>query len=81
MISFKDAQVPKDVILFAIFFDVRYTVSHRDLEETMAERGVTVDHAQSTGGLRDTHPWLPTAHAAARLKPTDPGGRTKPTSK
>jgi putative transposase len=45
MISFKDAQIPKHVILFAVFFYVRYTVSYRDLEETMAERGVTVDHA------------------------------------
>jgi putative transposase len=45
MISFKDAQIPKDLILFAVFFYVRYTVSYRDLEETMAERGVTVDHA------------------------------------
>ncbi len=45
MISFKGAQFPKDVILFAMFFYVRYTVSYRDLEEIMAERGVNVDHA------------------------------------
>ncbi len=45
MISFKGAQYPKDVILFAVFFYVRYGVSYRDLEEIMAERGVSVDHA------------------------------------
>ena len=45
MISFKGAQFPKDVILFAVFFYVRYTVSYRDLEEISAERGVQVDHA------------------------------------
>jgi putative transposase len=45
MISFNGAQFPKDVILFAVFFYVRYTVSYRDLEKIMAERGVTVDHA------------------------------------
>lgn len=45
MISFKDAQFPQDVILFAGFFYVRYTVSYWDLEEIMAERGVIVDHA------------------------------------
>lgn len=45
MISFKGAQFPKEVILFVVFFYVRYTVSYRDLEEIMAERGVTVDHA------------------------------------
>ncbi|WP_298855726.1 IS6 family transposase [uncultured Ruegeria sp.] len=44
MISFKGAQYPKDVILFAVFFYVGYGVSYRDLEEIMAERGVSVDH-------------------------------------
>ncbi len=45
MISFKGAHFPKDVILFAVFFYVRYTVSYRGLEEIMAERGVRVDYA------------------------------------
>ena len=45
MISFKGAQFPKEVILFAVFFYVRYTVSYRDLEEILAERSVRVDHA------------------------------------
>ncbi|MCY1126485.1 IS6 family transposase [Frigidibacter sp. RF13] len=45
MISFKGARFPKDVILFAVFFYVRYTVSYRDLEEILAERGARVDHA------------------------------------
>ncbi len=44
MISFKGAQYPKDVILFAVFFYVRYGVSYRDLEEIMSERGIAVDH-------------------------------------
>jgi hypothetical protein len=35
----------KDVILYAVFFYVRYGVSYRDLEEIMEERGVNVDHA------------------------------------
>ncbi|TCT28182.1 hypothetical protein EDC90_106510 [Martelella mediterranea] len=45
MISFKGSHCPKDVILYAVFFYVRYAVSYRDLEEIMAERGVNVDHA------------------------------------
>ena len=45
MISFKGAHYPKDVILYAVYFYVRYAVSYRDLEEIMAERGVKVDHA------------------------------------
>jgi len=44
-ISFKGAHFPKDVILHAVFFYLRFGVSYRDLEEIMAERGVRVDHA------------------------------------
>ena len=44
-ISFKGAQYPRSVILFAVFFYLRYPVSYRDLEEIMAERGVKVAHA------------------------------------
>ncbi len=44
-IDFKGSHHPKDVILYAIFFYVRYAVSYRDPEEIMAERGVNVDHA------------------------------------
>ncbi len=45
MIRFKGSQFPKDVVLIAVFFYVRYGVSYRDLEEIMEERGVDVDHA------------------------------------
>ena len=38
MIDFKGSQYPKDVILYAVFFYVRYAVSYRDLEEIMEER-------------------------------------------
>ena len=44
-IDFKGNHFPKNVILYAVFFYVRYGVSYRDLEEIMAERGVEVDHA------------------------------------
>jgi len=45
LISFKGAQYPKSVILFAVYFYVRFPVSYRDLEEIMAERGADLDHA------------------------------------
>jgi len=45
MINFKGAHYPRDVILCTVFFYLRYPVSYCDLEETMAERGVTLDHA------------------------------------
>lgn len=55
-ISFKGAHFPKDVILFAVFFYLRYGVSYRDLEEIMAERGITIDHA-ALNRLAVTHKW------------------------
>ncbi|NVO56648.1 IS6 family transposase [Rhodobacteraceae bacterium B1Z28] len=45
MISFKGCHFPKQAILHAVDFYLRYSVSLRDLEEILAERGVTVDHA------------------------------------
>ena len=45
MIDFKGTHYPNEVILYSVFFYVRYGVSYRDLEEIMAERGVSVDHA------------------------------------
>lgn len=39
MVDFKGAQFPKSVILYAVFFYVRYPVSYRDLQEILAERG------------------------------------------
>ena len=45
MISFIGTHYPKSVILYAVYFYVRFAVSYRDLEEIMAERGVDVDHA------------------------------------
>jgi hypothetical protein len=48
-IDFKGMHYPESVILHAVFFYVRYAVSYRDLEEILAERGVTVDHATLNG--------------------------------
>jgi hypothetical protein len=48
MISFKGTHFAKDVILYAVFFYVRYGVSYRDLEEIMEERGVNVDPAANS---------------------------------
>lgn len=44
-IDFQGAHFPKSVVLYAVFFYVRDSVSYRDLEEVMAERGADVDYA------------------------------------
>lgn len=70
MISFKGRQFPKDVILFAVFFYVRSKVSYRDLEEILAERGVTLDHATLNRWVTKYSPLI--AEKARRKKaPTD----------
>jgi putative transposase len=58
LISFKGAYFPKDVILYAVFFYVRYGVSYRDLEEIMEERGVSVDHATLNRWVIDYSPLI-----------------------
>jgi putative transposase len=45
MIDLKGLHFPKHIILFAVFFYVKYGVSYRDLEDVVQERGVNVDHA------------------------------------
>ena len=45
MISFSGRHFPKDVILMAVRWYVAYSLSYRNIEELMAERGMNVDHA------------------------------------
>lgn len=42
---FKGCHYPKTVILICVRWYLRYKLSYRGLEEMMAERGVSVDHA------------------------------------
>tara|TARA_R110002096_G_scaffold178411_1_gene355347 strand:- start:299 stop:970 length:672 start_codon:yes stop_codon:yes gene_type:complete len=42
---FKHHCFPKSVILQAVYFKLRFTLSYRDVEELMEIRGVKVDHA------------------------------------
>ena len=45
MISFSGRHFPKDVIMQGVRWYVAYSLSYRDIEELMKERGVCVDHA------------------------------------
>jgi putative transposase len=68
-IDFKGNHFPKSVILYAVFFYVRYGVSYRDLEEIMAERGVEIDHATLNRWVVKFSPLIAES-AQARKKPT-----------
>jgi putative transposase len=69
VIDFKRAHCPKAMIVHAVFFYVRYAVSYRDLGQILAERGVSVDHA-------NLHRWgvkyspLIATKAQAKKRPT-----------
>ena len=68
-IDFKGAHYPKDVILHAVFFYVRYAVSYRDLEEILAERGVNIDHATLNRWVVKYSPLI-AVKAQAKKRPT-----------
>jgi putative transposase len=67
--DFKGSHYPKSVILYAVFFYMRYGVSYRDLEELMEERGVDVDHATLNRWVVKFSPMI-AANAQARKRPT-----------
>lgn len=74
MINFKGSHYPKDVILYAVFFYVRYAVSYRDLEEIMADRGVKVDHATLNRWVVKYSPMI-ASEAQKRKSPTNSSWR------
>lgn len=41
----KGHSYPKPIILQAVYFKLRFSLSYRDVEEIMKIRGVAVDHA------------------------------------
>lgn len=55
--------------MYAVFFYVRYAVSYQDLEEILAERGITVDHATLNRWVVKFAPRI-AAQAQARKRPT-----------
>ena len=42
---FHGGHFPKSIVLQAVFWYLRYSLSYRDIEELMKERGVALDHA------------------------------------
>jgi putative transposase len=69
MVDFKGVHFPKEAILYAVFFYLRYPGSYLDLEEIMEERGVDVDHGTLNRWVVKFAP-LMAARAQSRKKPT-----------
>ena len=69
MVDFKGTHFPKNVILYAVFFYVRCSVSYRDLQEIMAERDVEIDNATLNQWVVKYSPQIAT-QALRRKRPT-----------
>ena len=79
--DFSGRHYPKDLILQAVRWYLRYNLSYRDMEEILEERGVEIDHTLPTAGCKNTLPsWRPNTVSVARFAVL-PGGWMRPTSR
>jgi uroporphyrinogen-III synthase len=71
---FAGFRFPREVIAVAVRWYLRYGLSYRDVEELLAERGITVDHVTVYRWVqRFSPPQAPTANATCeRLVSTAP---------
>ena len=69
MISFKGYAYPKEVILQAVPWYLAYTLSYRDIEELLAERGIHVDHATINRWVIAFAPKLEQAYQKRKRRP------------
>ena len=44
MNTYKRHRFPPDIIPYAVWLCYRFSLSHRDIEDILAERGITVSH-------------------------------------
>ena len=63
-ISFKRHRFPPDVILHAVWLYLRFTLSIRDVEELLAQRGVEVSREAVRCWVNSTSPRRRTASSA-----------------
>ena len=80
MIDVKGSQFEREIILWGVRWYVAYSISYRQLEEMMGERGVDVDHSSLNRWVIKYTPLLEMAfrQRSDRLEPA--GAWTRPTS-
>jgi transposase, IS6 family len=64
--AFAGCCFPPDVIVLAVHWYLRFSLSYRDIEELLAERGVEVDHVSVYRWVVRFTPLLPGAARACR---------------
>ena len=68
---FAGFRFPREVISVAVRWYVRYGLSYRDVEELLAERGITVDHVTIYRWVQRFTPEFAEAARACRHVPAD----------
>ena len=81
--AFVGLQFPPEVILLSVRCYLRFGLSHRDLEELLAERGIEVDHLRCAPGRVETSEHSPcpdtsTLYANGSLDLPGIGGSSEP---
>src|SRR5512143_453930 len=69
MIDFKGHRFEKDIILLCVRWYVAYSLSYRNLEEMMEERGVVVDHSNIYRWVQKFAPQLEVAFRKGKKRP------------
>lgn len=70
MISFKWRHFKKEIILLAVRWYLSYSLSYRDIEEMMLERGISVDHSTINRWVIHYSPLLENEFKKKRKKKT-----------
>ena len=65
---FKHHRYPKFIILQAVYFKFRFTLSYRDIEELMKIRGVKVDYSKFNDGCLSMLLWLKHAYIREKIE-------------
>ena len=75
---FAGFRFPREVIAVAVRWYLRYGLSYRDVEELLAERGVTVDHVTIYRWVQRFTPSSSKLPGSAATLPATAGSPTRP---
>ena len=56
---YKRHRFPPEIISYAVWVYYRFNLSHRDVEDLLAERGITVSYEPSDFGVSSLDPNIP----------------------
>jgi transposase-like protein len=76
---FAGSRFPPAVISVAVRWYLRYGLSYRDVEELLAERGITVDHVTAYRWVQRFTRSSPRLRGRAATLPAIGGSSTRPT--